>query len=539
NISLPLSTALNAMSADPASSMKLWCTRAAPDDSGLLDTMTERSVADAAVRDTAAEHRSALPCIHVDPSRRRQRIDGFGASITEACAWLWSNRVRDREGMIRAVFDPHDGIGLSLLRQPIGPSDHVTAPYRFLRRLPDRRLHSLDFGEEDRRILPMVLAAARAVAGGDTGRMAAGVAPVFESAEGERGHGPHPTESSPAEPRLTEPRPTHQRLRIIASAWSAPWWMKTNGSVLGQWRAWPHVQGYLRRSCYDAYARYLTAFCVHYRDCGLDVFGLTPVNEPDNAQSIWPSMAMTPAQQARFVSRYLAPRLREANLDGIRVMGWDHNYATPRYPDGGFVRSLYADERAKAALAGSAWHYYGGDPATMTAIHRYWPDHGIWVTEASGGEWGPKLWRDALLTMGRRIVAMLNHWAQAVILWNVALDERGGPDYYYRNSAEGHSLNRGLLTVLDDGTWRANADYYALGHCSRFVPAGSFVVETRDDDREGVPPHVAFVTPTDRRVLVMVNDRAGARDVVVEEAGRRWVVNLPPYSLSTAVWSGA
>ncbi|MDN6485339.1 MAG: hypothetical protein L0K08_04610, partial [Bifidobacterium mongoliense] len=95
------------MSADPASSMKLWCTRAAPDDSGLLDTMTERSVADAAVRDTAAEHRSALPCIHVDPSRRRQRIDGFGASITEACAWLWSNRVRDREGMIRAVFDPH------------------------------------------------------------------------------------------------------------------------------------------------------------------------------------------------------------------------------------------------------------------------------------------------------------------------------------------------------------------------------------------------------------------------------------------------
>ena len=118
------------MSADPASSMKLWCTRAAPDDSGLLDTMTERSVADAAVRDTAAEHRSALPCIHVDPSRRRQRIDGFGASITEAYARPWSNRVCDRQVLIRPLLEPPDGIGLSLLRQPIGHVSytHLTLP---------------------------------------------------------------------------------------------------------------------------------------------------------------------------------------------------------------------------------------------------------------------------------------------------------------------------------------------------------------------------------------------------------------------------
>lgn len=132
------------------------------------------------------------------------------------------------------------------------------------------------------------------------------------------------------------------------------------------------------------YAEYLARFIETYRRHGLHVFGVTPTNEPDYPQSRWPSMAMSPSQQARFIARFLAPCLRAHGLGDVRIMCWDHNYSTDHYPDGRFVRELYMDPRAFAATAGSAWHYYGGAARTMSDIHRRWPTKGIWVTEASG-----------------------------------------------------------------------------------------------------------------------------------------------------------
>lgn len=137
-------------------------------------------------------------------------------------------------------------------------------------------------------------------------------------------------------------------------------------------------------AAYPVYAEYLARFIETYRRHGLHVFGVTPTNEPDYPQSRWPSMAMSPSQQARFIARFLAPCLRAHGLGDVRIMCWDHNYSTDHYPDGRFVRELYMDPRAFAATAGSAWHYYGGAARTMSDIHRRWPTKGIWVTEASG-----------------------------------------------------------------------------------------------------------------------------------------------------------
>jgi hypothetical protein len=96
---------------------------------------------------------------------------------------------------------------------------------------------------------------------------------------------------------------------------------------------------------------YLAAFVRLYRDYGLDVFGLTPVNEPDNAQAVWPSMAMSPEEQAVFIADYLAPELHAEGLDEVNIMCWDHNYSTERYPDGAFVKRLYAHDDALRAVA--------------------------------------------------------------------------------------------------------------------------------------------------------------------------------------------
>ena len=289
------------------------------------------------------------------------------------------------------------------------------------------------------------------------------------------------------------------------------------------------LTGYLRPRMYAVYAEYLARFIGHYRDAGLHVFGVTPTNEPDYPQSRWPSMAMTPAQQARFIADFLAPRLHAHGLDDVRIICWDHNYSTDHYPDGRFVRELYAWPCALRAVAGSAWHYYGGASRTMSDIHRIWPDKGIWVTEASGGDWGPRNWDAALVGTSARVIAMLNNWAQSVVLWNIALDERGGPDYYYLRHDHRHSQNRGLLTIdMRNHAITRNADYYILAHCAKFMQPSSFVLEHRLAHADGLHA-AAFRTADGAIAAVVTNERTTPTPLRIGTS----TVQLPPRSLTT------
>src|SRR2546423_11072512 len=67
---------------------------------------------------------STLPTIVVDPEQTYQRVDGFGASITDSSAEvLYRLSPAAREDTLRRLFDPERGIGVSFLRQPVGSSD--------------------------------------------------------------------------------------------------------------------------------------------------------------------------------------------------------------------------------------------------------------------------------------------------------------------------------------------------------------------------------------------------------------------------------
>src|ERR1700736_6476352 len=68
---------------------------------------------------------SAAQLIGVDDTARFQTIDGFGASLTDSSSWLIGNKLDlgQRRALLRSLFDPTDGAGMSLLRQPMGASD--------------------------------------------------------------------------------------------------------------------------------------------------------------------------------------------------------------------------------------------------------------------------------------------------------------------------------------------------------------------------------------------------------------------------------
>jgi len=68
-------------------------------------------------------------------------------------------------------------------------------------------------------------------------------------------------------PVLREALAVNPKLKIIASPWSPPGWMKTSGSMIG---------GTLLPSSFAPLARYFVRFVQSYEAAGVPIFAITP-----------------------------------------------------------------------------------------------------------------------------------------------------------------------------------------------------------------------------------------------------------------------
>ncbi|WP_328432722.1 hypothetical protein [Streptomyces sp. NBC_00453] len=100
--------------ASHANSVRVW----------LTDVSAEKWVApQSAVR--FETKRTANPLtIKIDDSVTYQRVQGFGAAMTDSAAWLINKLPSaDRTKLMHELFDPSTGIGLSMVRSPMGATD--------------------------------------------------------------------------------------------------------------------------------------------------------------------------------------------------------------------------------------------------------------------------------------------------------------------------------------------------------------------------------------------------------------------------------
>ena len=91
----------------------------------------------------------------------------------------------------------------------------------------------------------------------------------------------------------------------MATPWSPPAWMKTNGSLIG---------GRLidDPKIYRAYADYFVRFIKAYARAGVPIDAVTVQNEPQNRNpSGYPGMDMPVAQEAKLIEA-LGPALKQA-----------------------------------------------------------------------------------------------------------------------------------------------------------------------------------------------------------------------------------
>jgi glucosylceramidase len=133
------------------------------------------------------------------------------------------------------------------------------------------------------------------------------------------------------------------------------------------------------------------------------------------------------------------------------------------------------------------------------------------------------------------IIESTRNWAKSVVLWNMALDQNNGPN------TGGCATCRGVVTIntsTNPATVTKTADYYALGHASRFVRPGAVRIESNSSGGNSIED-VAFRNADGSIALIALNNAATSQTIAVKSADSSFTYTLPAGALVTFSWNPA
>jgi len=427
--------------------------------------LLEKSIIEASVSDKILENQ-----ISIDPDMTFQTMQGFGFALTGGSAEHFQamNSV-SRQDLLEELFgDGPDQLGLSYIRISIGASDLDAAPFSY---------NDLPEGETDESQSKFSIE-----------RDKAKLIPLLK--------------------QILQINPS---LNIMASPWSPPTWMKTNGATIG---------GSLKPSCYDAYALYFVKYLQAMQAEGIPIKAITLQNEPLHPGNN-PSMYMTSKEQAVFVKKSLGPLFKE-HLINTKIVVYDHNADKPEYPI-----EVLSDTSAYPYIQGSAFHLYGGDINNIARVHEAFPDKDLYLTEQWYSSEG-KFEEDLIWHSREIIIGSVRNWASAVIEWNISSNPALAP-----HTPGGCTMCLGAITLDGDQVTR-NAGYYVMAHASSFVPQGSVRIESKLSKEL---PNVAFLTPDQKIVSLILNNTDEQLAFTVTQNTFNFSDTLQSGAVSTYIWN--
>ncbi|MGP8198201.1 MAG: glycoside hydrolase family 30 protein [Limisphaerales bacterium] len=413
--------------------------------------------------------------IFVDPSKTFQTVLGIGGALTDAAAETFHKLPQAKQQeVLRAYFDPQDGIGYTLGRISIHSSDFSSESYTYVKD-GDKRLDSFDIAHDLKYRIPFIKAALA-----------------------EAGHD----------------------FTLFASPWSPPGWMKDNGDVLHGGRLKPEYD--------ESWARYYGKFIHAYEREGISIWGMTVQNEPMASQT-WESCNYTADEERDFVKNYLGPALRAAGLKDKKVIIWDHNRS--------FVyqrASVVLDDPAAAKFVwGVGFHWYMDDDFdNVKRVKEAFPQTHLLFTEGCNGpfdfskingwQWGERY--------GKSMINDFNNGAEGWTDWNVLLDEKGGPNHVQNFCfAPIHANTKtGELFYMNS--------YYYIGHFSKFIrPGAKRIISSSTAD---ILLTTAFLNPDGKIAVVVLNLSDRTQPANLWLGGKTVRINSLAHSIITVVFSG-
>ncbi|MFN4080025.1 MAG: glycoside hydrolase family 30 protein [Saprospiraceae bacterium] len=422
----------------------------------------------------AADAQAAVALL---PDEKYQTITGIGGSFTKASATLFKQLSAANQAKILEAYFGDSGARYSLTRTHINSCDFSPYCYTYAPVAGDVQLEHFSIADDLDDLVPMIKAAQKV------------------STEG---------------------------FRIIASPWTAPPWMKDNND----WRG-----GKLLPQYYGVWALFFSKYLDAYRSQGIDIWGITPENEPLGNGNNWESMHFTPYEIADFVQNHLHPLLRQKG-HAVKILGFDQNRdeELKKWTD-----VLFGDETVARRFDGMAVHWYASTfdwfPEALQYVHQKAPDKHLiqteacvdaqaprwqddawyWAEEATdwGWHWAPEPQKHLhpkyvpVFRYARDIIGCLNNWVDGWIDWNMILDRQGGPNW-----AQNWCTAPVIVDPARDEVYFTPL-YYAMCHFSRFIRPGAARIGFENSDRELMM--TAAENPDGSIAAVLFNPTASAK----------------------------
>jgi len=238
------------------------------------------------------------------------------------------------------------------------------------------------------------------------------------------------------------------------------------------------------------------------------------------ATQVWESCIFTAVEEKDFVRDYLGPALRKNGLGDVKVTIWDHNRGIMYQR----AQAAYSDPEASKYIWGMAFHWYVGDHYdNARLVHDAFPDKHLIFTEGSTrGTW------PAATRLAKNLIMDLNNWTSAWTVWNMLLDEQGGPRH-----AGGLMGGTGVNANLKTGELTFNPPHYAFGQFTRFIRPGAKRIACTSNSDDFVA--TAFVNTDGQIAVVLENTSDHEQFSQVWVAGKALKLTAPAGGIVTVV----
>ena len=427
--------------------------------------------------------------ITLKPSEEYQTMDGFGSAITGSTAYnLLKMSQADRSKFLKETFSPSQGMGHSYVRIAIGCSDFSLSEYT----LCDKKgIENFALQEEE---LKYVI------------------------------------------PVLKEILAINPELKIMGSPWTPPLWMKVNNlKELKPFDSW--TSGQLNPAYYQDYATYFVKWIEAMKSNGVNIYSITPQNEPLNRGNS-ASMYMGWEEQNKFVRDALGPQFKEAGLE-TKIYLYDHNYDYDSSKEetkdqGQYPLKIYKDAETAKYVAGAAYHNYGGNKSELQTIHNTNPEKELIFTETSIGAWndGQNFENRLIEDMQEVALGTVNNWCKGVLVWNLMLDSERGP---FRPG--GCNVCYGAVDIdkSDYKTITRNSHYFIISHLSSVVKPGAVRIGTSGYTNNELI-YTAFKNKNGSYAFVILNKSTSAQKINLYDGVKSFVAEVPAKSVVSYQW---
>ncbi|SBV97378.1 glycoside hydrolase family 30 protein [uncultured Dysgonomonas sp.] len=411
-----------------------------------------------------------------------QTIEGFGTCFNELC-WDAIQLVdkAKQEEILRNLFDPEDGLNFTFCRTSIAANDYSREWYSYNETDGDFEMKNFSIERDKETVIPFIKSALA----------------------------------------------LNPDIKLWASPWSVPTWMKTNkyyANQSGPCNDLPkekevplyNDQVIQKPEYLQALALYYSKYLDAYKKESIDISMIMYQNEAFTF-SQWPNGSWKPQSIADFNMKYLGPHLAETHPE-VEIYAGTFNTSDPQV-----YEAVLNHPDSKKYIKGVGVQWEGRD--IFPKLRELYPGFKLMQSESECG-WGDFSWKHAEHTFNL-MKRYINGGANSYMNWNSVLKDDGSSTWCWKQNA--------LIRIMSDTKEVIyTPEYYVYKHVISMVPNGSkrLPVESANGKE---PNMLAFKTPGNDIILIAANYEETPVGVSIKVNDDYMSVNLEPKSFNTFV----